>query len=791
MIQHLRQLSLLNKIFNVQGNEWSKIILSWTISFLYRVGFVIGWTIIVSLFISHYGIAALPFLFAVNAVFTIIGSIVYSFLLGHFKSASLMIFNLFIGATILFFAYFFTSSTELVFFALMLFAEAVFFVQFRILLNGFIEEMFTPLQSERTFPLIEASETIGGISAGLIITLVSGYLAVSSFLLVWISLVLAIVPLIFVYEIILKKSSRFKLLEDEPKVGAIDIFSKLKKEFADSNHFAYVKGLVLIVLFQWILFNLLEFQYMKAVYQNVSDVVLTAGSGFEHALFHDLGALFILVSSSALIIQFFVGSRLINSLGVVGSMLLHPIVTILSILGLTFSFSFPTAVLAKNNFTITSVIHLNAYHSSYYAIKDGLREHVREFLDGIVRPIGAIFGTSVIIGLEFFLKGSEMIFYVNILMLFVAFALLFITYRQQGRYTAVAVDALTLSANKDVRINAIDILSQKGHDHSIPVLRDILTDRDETVSLRVQVLKAFSELQDDSTLPDIIHCLKSSSSEIREAAVDALLTFKALFKKDNKYLVIEHNLIDSLEALFKHGSSDHTRTKILQFLSRLSTVATFEFLLNTLKTVRGKLKAEVVYALGNYNDDDVAQFIRPYLKVSDSRLRWASIMAIGRFKKFEDESLGYISSGLNSGEEEEISKALYAIGELLIKKHKKVCQKYLFSQSRELRMNAAVALAKMGYQESIPVLTDLLFHTDKKTSLRVKMMLKNVDVRISKNLDKIVKNLVDIEVNILIPHNDPSLIHRLSKGNLKTLKWLYSLSGEHDEVEEVAKLLIS
>lgn len=787
MIQHLRQLSLLNKIFNVHGNEWPKISTSWAISFLYRVGFVIGWTIIVSLFVSRFGIASLPFLFVVNGLFTVVGSVFYSVLLQHFRNVTLMVASLFIGASVLFCAYFFSASSDLLFFALLLMAEAIFFMQFRILLNGFIEEMFTPLQSERTFPLIEASETIGGIVAGLAITVISGFLSVSGFLLIWIALSLAIVPLIFVYEAMSKRVPHF--VEKNLKVSSIDIFSKFKSEIADSNHFKYVKGLLVIVLFQWVLFNLLEFQYTKAVYKSVSGVMLMAGSGFEHALFHDLGALFILISASALVVQLFIGSRLINSLGVVGSMLLHPIVTILSIFGLTFSYNFPTAVLAKNNFSITSVIHLNAYHSSFYAVKEDMREYVREFLDGIVRPFGAILGTGVIIGLQFIFKGNELIFYVNALMLVVAFALLFVTYRQQAKYTNVALDAMNSSPDRDVRINAVDILSQRGHEHSIPSMQKILNDPKESVSLKIQILKAFSELQDDTTLPDVISCLKSKNCEIRAAAVDALLDFKILFKNNNRYLVIEHNLVSALEKLFRRGSNDEIRSKILRFLSRLSTVATFEFLVHVLKTTRGQLKAEAINAIGNYDDPAVVQFVRPYLKSADSKLRWASIIALGRFKEFRDESVGHICSGLHSEDEREIARALFAVGELSIKDRKKECRRRLDSESLELRINSSVALAKMGFSECIPVLTDLLFHTSEDISMRVKKMLQNVDVRISKNLDKIIRHLVMQEVNSLIPENNPNVLKKLPKSDLKTLKWLYRLSGEYEEVENISQFI--
>ena len=48
--------SLINKLFNVSDSEWPRIFVSWAVTFLYRFGFVIGWTIITAMFVSRFGI---------------------------------------------------------------------------------------------------------------------------------------------------------------------------------------------------------------------------------------------------------------------------------------------------------------------------------------------------------------------------------------------------------------------------------------------------------------------------------------------------------------------------------------------------------------------------------------------------------------------------------------------------------------------------------------------------------------------------------------------------------------
>ncbi|MBD3360883.1 hypothetical protein GF366_03725 [Candidatus Peregrinibacteria bacterium] len=789
MLNSFRQISLLNKLFNVNGSEWPRIGAAWAICLMYKIGFVIGWTLIVGLFVAKYGIFSLPYLFVLNALFTIAGTFFLAAFLDRYRKQYIMVFTLLFAAFSLFLAYYFSSSSQPLFFSFLVLAEAFFLVHFKILFTGTIEENFTPIESERTFPLIESSETIGGIIAGLIVVLMSNYIPLQIFVLIWTGIVLIMIPCIFLYEHLNKKVKVIPKIK--PKRNSFQIYNKIKNELANSNAFSYLKGLFLIVLFQWFLYNLMEFQYTKAVYQSVSSVVIDSGSGFEHSLVHDLGQFFILFSVAALLIQLFIGSRLISSLGIFGSMLLHPLVTLLSVFGMTISFSLPSAILAKTNYTITSIIHLNAYHSSYYAIKENFREHVRQFLDGIVRPLGAVFGTLILILLQRFFTSASVVFAVNISMIIVCFVIFVVTYIQQVRYTSVALDELINSKDKKRRYNAIDILAQKGHKSSIPFLRKILLNKKEPVSVRVRILKAFSELQDLSVVSDIIKCLKSEESAIRYAALDTLLSYKILYKKKKEHMVLEHRLIETLKNLYEKEIKDEIRFKIISVLSNISSVASFEHLLGIVKNKKGKLKAEAIYALGNYDDENVVKYIRPYLSSKNLDIKIAAVIAMGKFKSSRDEAVGIISNFLHSKNNKKIEYALYAIGELNIRKKKKECLKYTHSKNIILKMKAGIALAKMGYDESIPVLVNLVFSGDYEIANNIKKLCKNVDVRISKNFDKIVKHLVSEKIEKLAPCNCSQSLDSFDSTRLINLKQLYCLAEEYDEVESINNILNS
>ena len=790
MFQRIKQISILNKIFNVHGNEWPRILLAWTTNFLYRIGFVIGWTIIIAFFVTRYGISALPYFFVLNAVLTIAGSLFYSLILDKFRKEKIMIFNILLAIALLVSAFFF-SENQVLFLSLLIAAESIFLVHFRILFGGVVEDMFTPIQSERTFPLIEASETIGGITAGLLVTLLANSINIPHFILIWIGLLILIIPCVLIHYHLNNKIPVLK----EKKAKKSDnsnhsLLKKWKDEFSVPAYAKYLQGLFVIVFLQWVIFNLLEFQYTKAVYVNVSDIVMDAGGGFEHAFVHDLGALFILFSASALLVQLFIGSRLINSLGVVGSMFLHALVTLFSVVGITIRFDFATAVLAKNNFTITSSIHNNAYHSSYYALQESLREHIREFLEGIVRPMGAVAGTMLIVFVQMFFTSSQQIFYVNAAMLVISIILVLVTYRQQKQYTEVALEGLVNKSDREARFVAIDILAQKGHRSSVDALLKILFDKNEPCSVKVRVLAALAELKDPIALKEVIKCLEQESAMVRKAVLNTLLSYGVFGTGNNESLVTEHDLIMSLQVMFRSEKDDDVRRKILTLLSKISTVATFEYLLKLLKTSRGRLKADIIYALGNYHDPAVAEFIRPYLTARDVGQRTSAIIALGRFPSFLEEILGIIASMLNSQKKKEIAQALFIVGELGLSKKRKMCLGYLESKDSIVKINAAIALAKLGAHESIPVLIDLLFSGDLETAKKVKSMLENIDPRILKNIDRIIRHLVSNEVEKILAETPViNSVQDLDHDKLLTLKWLYSLVEEYDEVEIINKTI--
>lgn len=790
MHKKLKGFSILNTVFNIRAGEWPRVFTAWMIRLLYRITFVVAWTVLIGIFIGRYGIYYLPYLFVINAVFTILGSIFYSTFFDRFKLEYIMIGTIFSACALFMLAHYVGPDREVLFFALLLVSIAVFLMQLMVILSSYVEELFSPLESERTFPFIESSETFGGIAAGLLITLLIGDVATSSFLYLLIGLLIMILPFVLLYKLFSSRSI-FAHTGVKNHMGAFEAWSKFMANKISGSLKSYLFGILLIVILHYMLFNLLEFQYTKAVYQNASHVILEAGSGFEHAIVHDLGQLFILFSSLALIVQLLIGSRLINSLGIVGSMIVHPIVTILSIFGLLFSFSFSAAVLAKTNFTLTGVIFLNAYHSSYYAIPENLRNHARELLVGVVRPIGAIIGAGFLIILQqIFVNESFVIYSVNGVMMVTALIFLFVTYNQQKKYSDVALSLLK-SSNKTERFHAIEIMAQRGHKCGVGILIKLVLNKHEKTSMRVKAVAALADRCDVSLTPSFIKFLSCDNYDVRKEALAGLASFNGLGNELSKTPVMERDLICTLRDMFKSEKSFDLRDGILSLFANINTLSAVDFLLYVLKNTSGKLKANAILALSEFDDPAVCQHVRPFLK---SRSWDASACALIVLKKCKDPLLNFKSEFdriLDHKSDSAIMAAMLVVGELKLSDHRNLCIKFSHARSMDVKLSALLALIQLDDSRVIPMIVDVIFSSNFDVASKLKRMIASVNSIFSHYILSHINHLAIHKAQLLLgSHGALKSKKRLDKDVLHTLRKLYLLSDDYDEVDDISTLLL-
>lgn len=813
------RLSFISKLLNVSKAEIGRVSTCWFLNFFLRFAFVIGWTVLTGMFVSRFGIANLPYLFITNALFIIFGTALYSEVVHRVKKEILIIASVLLAALALLIAQFF--SGHWLFFAFLIIAESVFLSQLYILIGLFAEHLFSPLESQRTFPVIESSETLGALFGGLFVAMTASHIPAYKFIYVLILLLLLMIPIIFIFKKTQKIPSLDSSKNKDPLFKNVSQLKRITEGARLMQKKPFLKALVAIVLCQWIFIGLLEFQYTKAVEQSVSHseepLIVTEEAKFsfslvtnknlykqsftaephhgvklfetESKLIQNLGSLHVLFGASALFIQLLIASRLISTLGVAGSILLHPVVMIFSLIGLTLQFGFPMAVLARNNFEISNVIFRSAYHSSFYVILENFRSEAKEFLEGLVRPFGSVIGMLLLILCARIYTDSKFVLSVNELMTFTALVMIWAGIHFQKHYTQLAKRHLLTEESGPEKLHAIEILSQKGHDHAALALTKFLYSPNENVFCKMAVLKALGNIGDYDSIPAILDAFKDKSKRVRKAAILALMSFKGLNKNFSNKVIFQYKIISSLKELFKREISNDIRTQIIRLLSKFNQADVVGFLFDVMNNSNRALKVVSIKYCKNFNDISVSSYIEPYLSSKDPILKASAIIALWHFDKFKPELKRYIDEMFNSRLKSVLLAVIYAVSEIDYTKKNHILMKLLNSKDNSLKLAAALALAKLDRDEALHILIGYYLDGTKVQINKIKDELNNFSQACKENFDKLLYHEVSFRINKLCRKHNVTILSDCSPDLLLQLQRYYSIINEFSEIARIQAIL--
>ena len=787
MLSTLRKISVLNKLFNVRGNEWSRVRLAWFLRFAYRFGFVMGWTVLLVLFVGGYGIKGLPILFILNGIFTIIGSFFYATLLEYFERSKMMVATTALSSFILFLIPSLYHSNQVLFFGILIPTVSILMMQLSVMILGFIEDMFSSIESERTFPLIESAETIGGVFGGLLIVALVYFLEPYQLIYIWAITNLMIIPIVF-YRKSLSHYDEVQMEGSDEMIMEHGLINRVKESLKSKHLKSYIGGLFALVFLQWFIFVILDYQYTSAIYDSVEGVIMDS-SGLEHAFIESLGGLNILFYGAALVMQLFFASRMISYLGVVGAMTMHAIVTFISMIGLLLNFNFVAAIVVRNNFTMTSIVNTSSYHSSYYAIRERFRVQLRQVLEGVVRPLGAVFGTLMIFLINWIFTGIAATTMLTIMMMCAAMFMIIFNVQQKKRYTEVALSDLKKSKILAVRFNAVDVLAQKGHEDILNELCLLMKNNEEHSSLRVRTALSLSKSEQISTIPAMLELLESEDYYLKESIFEALSNFDFLKKPNSQRLFLKAKIVNSLKRFYKSDNSAVLRAKALRLMSKMGLVATTDFLLYVLRSNSDVDKIQVLNLLSKIEDKDYAEHVEEFLDSKSSMERIHAAIALFEIEEFLERALGRIEAALTSKQKNVYGSALFAVGELGLNKYRDECHKALASKDEFVKMNAILSLLKLGEKHYVPDLVEFLFTGDPQNVEFMKFHLEDFDSYISSSVNTLLKEQVFVRIKSIMKEQKVKSVHEFEKSQLQTLLWFYKLIGEYDEVEVINDII--
>lgn len=646
-------------VLNLYEDETTQVLASWGISFVYRVSMVIGWTAMVVFFVEKFGIVYLPLLLALHAFGNILGSLLFGKIVTKFNKSEISIYlSILCGVFFAFTSLSYNFSYQL-FLILSIVGVSVLLYQLKIVRSLFSESIFSPSQASRVFPVIESAETLGVIFGGSLVVLLSQFLPVYKFFLIMVAVILMVVPIVFWF---MKNTVNVPYREffSIPELGIKahgDEDLDLRSMFTRLKNDKFIFSLFGIVIFQFLFFGILEYHFTFVV-EAFSKMHAASGYAAEKAFAADLGLLHTVFGSVILVFQLLLASRVLRSLGVIRSMLLMPIVMIVSVGVMIFNFSFPSVVLARFNQELMYVLHYNSYHASYYALSHGLRVAVMEFLEGVVRPLGTILATVILVVFSY--AGVENFNLVtNLVSIACLVVILFLTYKFKEEYHNAPLNDLRFDESVASQMNSLDLLESEKQVKAIDFLSDLLMHRiDLSNVVRTKIYSYLGNNGDLNTVyflidkfgegkdqHDILKAINNIFSKNRDSFKDLKFSNFYLEKFYDELLVSDIDLEVKKELL---------RFLILFYLE----LGDIDSLLNLVKS---NMDAEncLVFSevLSGELDSGLLYVFDEFLHIDDSKVKMSVLLFLDKYMSF-DKVKTLVRSCLVSSDEYNIQNAL-------------------------------------------------------------------------------------------------------------------------------------
>jgi hypothetical protein len=790
-----RFLEYFGRIIGLNSNEFQPVLASWGLSFLIRFSIIIGWTVLTVYFVVNYGINAVLYLFLLHAIGVIIGTILFSEIVNRFEKESLLVGLSILAAATTFFAGFVYEYSLNSFLVLSFVAISIFTGQLKVVRMLFSEEMFSPSQSLRVFPIIESAETVGIIFGGLVVSTFAYSFSVPQFMYIWSISLLLIVPMVMTYSSYSVRFPLAKLMKtthDTPLgnsriINFFNVFSKLKL-----NNFVFY--LVLIIGFQWVFSTLLEFQYTKAIEEAIHGVSGAASAGVAKLQFStdfakDLGNIQAGIGFFALFFQLFVASKLMTYLGTFGSLLIYPIVLIFSMIGLTTSYGYVTAITTKFNQEIANILHYNSYHGSYYLVKHNFRGVVAEFIEGFARPVGAIIGTLFIITLiEFKVENINMV--ISLIAISVLLIMLLLTIRLKKSFLSIPKTTLIDSNSASELLNAFDLLIQNKSEELIPFLVQLCKTRpDLPLPLLNKIFDYIALNGDEYVLSDLISLF--SEEKIKYAPL--LNAINSIFINHYEKIKLMPFTWNALRNFYKfsleQASDKHLNTVpyLIIFYYKDGKIDDVIRLINTHNhpdTIR------ICLSLVDKNDDPQLYSYLRSLFVAEPKHH--EVVDLLEKVLVQDEFDSKIVEFLTSGNKLKIESALiYILRKRVYDKYADAIAKIKLNQLKSKSVVFLFSLVDCLKKSSKACLYNLFAKLDYADFELTKTLLDKTD---RNDLQLLMKSRIEFEVHSILDDQSLFLDSYLTPIKLKNLKYLYFLLGNEKEyyvVEEFVSLSVA
>ncbi|MGE4528256.1 MAG: HEAT repeat domain-containing protein [Rhodospirillaceae bacterium] len=549
------------RFLDIRKDEYGKVVLTWLMSALLAMGYAIGWAAVHSMLVKRLGVEFLPYTYIGISLLGMFGSSVYLMFADSVRRDRLLI--VFSGGTALALALSRLlvadrhvgeaefSAPLVLFFAIVLLAQGIGNSTLGTQVWTIIGDVFRPSQGRRLYPIIGTSGTIGGILGGLSINALLQTMGTANLVLIWAASIGLLIPLTMIFQTRFggelkgghgaggaAKESRMENL----RVGARYFFS--------SPLMQVISGIA--VMF-WVVGSLQDFQYTR---------IMNATFPSEEALAKYYGYYAIAFNISAMVIQFGLARHVLSRIGVGGGLTVLPM-AILGLFGLILvDFAFLPGLAMRYLWDIIGMtVQGNTFHLAFNGVPSAIRGRVRGFLEGMVNPLGGIFGGLVILGLRqgFGAEHGGAFDVITLAGLALSFAWVLISLNVKRTYMGAVVANLA-SDDRRTFLDAIECLEEHGSPQATARLMELLSSDDRTA--RATAMATLGRLSHLPALRPISRLLHSPDETVRLDAVRAIRSFR----DTGKYPFLKHYLAERLHEVFSTDSARAVRAEAARFL---------------------------------------------------------------------------------------------------------------------------------------------------------------------------------------------------------------------------------
>ncbi len=813
------------KKLGISISERRRVAISWTLRLLYQVGFVVSWTIITSLFVEKFGIENILYLFGIDALLFLSGSILVSHLIKRVKKRSI-VQMLMVFLTMIFIGWALTyDKSQIEFFILAIMAKDLFFARINMSLIRQTEELFSPSEAKKVIPIIDSAITIGTIAGAFTMLQMLTILPEKSALIIWAFAACGIAVITVLLPTLVRELPRFKeeiVPTPEGEKQENEIVTAWKRIKARP----FLKNLMFMVIFQTILFTFIEVEFTREIHheivehqlhkndthtvvqghhlqasildsakEKVMELSHKAEEGVQHLsskllahekLAHDLGMFHLIFGLIALFVELMISSKILTRFGVVGSIITFFSLMVCAVLALVFRFG--------DIRYLQGIMHgfhsigASAYHMMFYSLFSHRRESVRLFFEGVLTPISVI----VSLGILFILPHE----FIIPAMLVVGAGALGVSIYMKNNYTTNSVENMQAEHGIGEKLHHIEILAQRGHKDAALHLAQELKNKENHPIIREKIIASITQINDPQVVAVYSEILNDEDecTSTKSDVLNSLAKINSLKGYWEEHAFSQHHLLESLDRLFTKTQESYLKKLIvMNIFQHLPAHKVVPFFLREIENTDDELlQAIFLRSCTVFDDPALNIYITPFLESENSRLKGAAIIPLWKYKD-KKELRKIILQLLAEENEEAVISGIYSIGEVRDTKMTRFVEKFLDHESELIRLHALIALAKLGNKESIPGLLEIILGDNHQLANIAYHMLNRVPKEVQDFMQREISQEVAKRVfAILRPRKikKAEQLSQLPEELIEKLKHYYRIAKRFDDIAIIERTVV-